>query len=84
MTGRVVLPRHVRWSGEQVSYDLDVRADRIRVYEQVLREGTDDDVRQFIDVATLVDLWDDLVLPTVVRRTWASWLESRLGLVMGC
>jgi len=42
--GVVELPFHIRWSGPPVAYDLDDRADRIRVYEQVLREGTEDDV----------------------------------------
>lgn len=32
--------------------------DRARVYEQVLREGNEDDVRWFIRVDELMDLWD--------------------------
>ena len=47
--GRVELPRHIRWSGPPITYDLDDRADRARVYEQVLREGAEDDVRYYID-----------------------------------
>jgi len=81
-SGRVVVPQHVRWSDPQLTYDLGDRADRIRVYEQVMREGTEDDVRRFVDVPTLVDLWDDLVLPPAVRAAWATWLESRLGPVL--
>jgi hypothetical protein len=46
-----------------------VRRDRISVYEQVLAEGTEDDVRWFIDVGQLVDLWDELVLSPHVRTT---------------
>src|SRR5262245_38757127 len=68
--GVVELPFHVRWSGPAVRYDLDDRADRARVYEQVLREGTDDDVRQFIDPDELRALWADLVLPRPVRAAW--------------
>ena len=41
---------------------------RNRVYEQVLREGTADDVRHFIDVDLLLDLWDELILPPAVSR----------------
>ena len=78
----MVVPQHVRWSDPQLTYDLGDRADRIRVYEQVMREGTEDDVRRFVDVPTLVDLWDDLVLPPAVRAAWATWLESRLGPVL--
>jgi hypothetical protein len=43
----------VRWSGRPKTYDLDSRVDRLRVYEQVLREGTDD-VRRFIDIDELI------------------------------
>jgi hypothetical protein len=83
-TGRVVLPRHVRWSNPELSYDLEDRGDRIRVYEQVMREGTEEDVRRFIDVHELVELWEDLVLPPAVRAAWAAWLETHLGLVLAC
>lgn len=75
--GRVELPLHVRWSGPTITYDLDDRADRARVYEQVLREGTEDDVRFYIDVDCLIDLWDELVLPPPVRSAWAAWIEDR-------
>ena len=55
-TGRVELPLHIRWSGPAISYDLDDRADRARVYEQVLREGTEDDVCFFVDAGQLLEL----------------------------
>lgn len=74
--GRVQLPLHIRWSGPPVSYDLGDRAGRARVYEQVLREGTEDDVRFYIEEDRLLDLWVDLVLPPPVRDTWASWVEE--------
>jgi hypothetical protein len=60
--GNVELPLHVRWSGPSKFYDLADRGDRVRVYEQVLREGNADDIRRFIDVEELIALWDDLVL----------------------
>lgn len=59
----VTLLLHVRWSGPDRSYDLAVGCDRVRVYEQVLSEGTEEDVRTFVDVDQLLDLWDDLLLP---------------------
>jgi hypothetical protein len=74
--GVVELPLRVRWSGPQRRYDLDDRRDRALVYEQVLTEGTDDDVRRFIDVDQLVELWSELVLPRHVRAAWARWLEE--------
>lgn len=74
-TGRVELPLHVRWSGPPIAYDLADRTDRARVYEQVLREGIDDDVRFYIDADQLLDLWDELVLPPSVRNAWQNWFE---------
>lgn len=82
--GKVELPLRVRWSGRPKTYDLTLRADRLRVYEQVLREGIDDDVRHFIDVDDLLALWDDLVLPRHVRQAWAEWYRRHRGLDITC
>lgn len=71
-SGVVVLPPHIRWSGSERRYDLSVRRDRARVYEQILLEGTEEDVRRIIDVDELIDLWDELVIPRHVRRAWAD------------
>lgn len=65
-------------------YDLDDRADRRRVYEQVLREGDDDDVRRFVDVDQLLELWDELTLPSRVRREWAEWFRRHRGIDLAC
>jgi hypothetical protein len=43
----------------------------------VLREGTEEDVRYYIDEERLLELWDELVLPPTVRDAWASWIEDR-------
>jgi hypothetical protein len=74
--GRVELPLHIRWSGGPVVYDLDDRVDRARVYEQVLREGTAEDVQFYVDPDQLLKLWDELVLPPAVREAWAAWIEE--------
>src|ERR671935_1750788 len=74
--GRVELPLRVRWSGPPITYDLDDRGDRARVYEQVLREGTEDDVRYYVDADQLRELFDELVLPAPVRRAWSAWLRA--------
>lgn len=58
-------------------YDLDDPADRARVYEQVLREGTEDDVRYYVRSEDLVAQWDELVLPAEVRNAWSAWMASR-------
>ncbi|MBI2168087.1 MAG: helix-turn-helix transcriptional regulator [Actinobacteria bacterium] len=82
--GKVVLPLHVRWSGPERTYDLADRRDRARVYEQVMREGLDDDVRRFVDVDEVIEMWDDLVLPRHVRRAWSDWVRRHRGLDLAC
>ncbi len=65
-------------------YDLTDRQQRARVYEQVLREGNDDDVRRFIRADDLIEMWDELVLPRHVRQAWADWLELHRGVSLSC
>lgn len=83
-SGVVELPHHIRWSGPSRHYDLADRHDRARVYEQVLREGNEDDVRRFIGIDDLIDLWDEIVLPRHVRQAWADWLERHRGISLPC
>jgi hypothetical protein len=83
-SGVVVLPRHVRWSGPPRTYDLERLSDRLRVYEQVLREGTEDDVRFYIDVTELQERFHDLVLPPYVREAWAGWFRLHRGVELVC
>lgn len=75
-SGRVELPRNVRWSPPFRSYDLADPVDRLSVYAQVMTEGNEDDVRRFIDPAEVVRLWDELVLAPHVREAWESWLTE--------
>jgi hypothetical protein len=77
--GRIELPLHISSSGPAITYDLDDRADRARVYEQVLSEGTKADVRYYVDAHELRQLWDELVLPLPVRRAWTAWLRRHPG-----
>lgn len=81
--GVVRLPAHLSWSQDR-SFDLTRRPDRRRLYEQVLREGTLDDLRRYIDVDQLVGLWDELFLPAPVRRAWARLLNEQRGLNLEC
>ena len=52
------------------------------MYELVLTEGTEDDVRRFVVVDELVAMWDELVLPPHVRRAWADWLAARRNIAV--
>ncbi len=67
----VQLPLHLNWSAPGRIFDLRSRADRARVYEIVLQEGTPADILAYVDGALLVDLWKDLVLPRGVRSAWS-------------
>lgn len=82
--GVVELPSWVRWSGPPRRYDLANRAERALVYEQVLTEGTEADVRFLVVVDDLIELWDDLVLPGYVRVAWAEWLEVHRCITVSC
>jgi len=82
--GVIELPVHVSWSGPRIQWDLADRRQRAQVYEIVLSEGTDDDVRRFIDVDQLVDLWDDLWLAPHVRQAWAEHLERLRHVRLAC
>jgi hypothetical protein len=83
-TGVIELPPRVRWTGTPRRYDLADRNDRARVYEQVLAEGTDEDVRFYVVIDDLIDLWPDLVLPQHVCQAWARWLAARRGVTVAC
>jgi transcriptional regulator with XRE-family HTH domain len=71
----VALPLSLNWSDPGRVFRLADRADRARVYEVVLREGTPADILSYTDGALLVDLWPDLVLPRDVHAAWAPLVE---------
>lgn len=83
-SGLVRLPSNVHWSTPDRVYDLSQMADLRSVYEQVLQEGTEEDVRRFIEVDQVIALWDELVLPDHVRSAWASWITKHRGLQLAC
>jgi transcriptional regulator with XRE-family HTH domain len=72
----VELPLTLNWSQPGRVFRLSDRGDRARVYELVLREGSDADVLAYMDGALLVDLWDELVLPRAVRSAWSPLIDQ--------
>ena len=80
----MVLPLHIDWSGDPRRYDLADPQQCARVYEQVLREGNDDDIRAFIDVDQLQALWTRLWLPRRVCTAWAEWFRWHRGVSLPC
>lgn len=75
-SGWVKLPNRVAWSG-QGEYDLDDPRGWAHVYELVMTEGTEDDIRAYIDIDVLLDMWDTMWLATHVREQWTEFLRSR-------
>jgi len=73
---RVQLPLHLNWSARGRVFDLNLRADRARVYEIVLQEGRPADILAYVDGALLLDLWVDLVLPEPLRSAWAPVIQA--------
>jgi len=69
------LPLHLNWSAPGRIFNLRSRADRARVYEIVLQEGTPADILTYVDGTLLIDLWEDLVLPRGVRSAWAPLIS---------
>jgi transcriptional regulator with XRE-family HTH domain len=77
--GRVRLPLHLNWSQPGREFDLAERRQRARVYEIVLREGSGEDILDYIDGVLLADLWPELVLPAPIRRAWQPLISSISG-----
>jgi len=75
----ITLPVELNWSDPGRRFDLGDRAQRARLYEIVLREGTPEDVLTYVDGALLVDLWEDLVLPRDVRAAWGPLIIEARG-----
>lgn len=73
---QVDLAPHLWWSGAPKSVDLSVRADRLRAYEIVLREGSPDDIVGMVDGLLLCEAWPDLVLPAGARREWERTIDD--------
>jgi hypothetical protein len=69
--------------GETAACGLGDRAERIRVYEQVVQEGTEEEVRDLVDADRVLMLWYELVLPPSVRRAWARSFHVHRALHLG-
>ncbi len=81
---QVQLPTRIRWSGPEMTYDLTNRTHRVSVYKQVLLEGTAQDIRRWVDLDELIALWDDLWLPTELKRAWAQRIHEARNIDLPC
>lgn len=76
---RLQMPFHLDWSRPGRHVDLADRRQRARAYEVVLREGRPVDIESIVDGALLIDLWDELVLPSRLRRAWQPTIDDAIG-----
>jgi len=76
---RVVLPKHVSWSGPQETWDLADRTQRLLAYQLLLAEGDPVDISTFVDGALLIDLWSEMFLPVEIRAAWQPLIDRVLG-----
>jgi hypothetical protein len=82
--GLVRLPAHVWWSGADMPWDLGDPRQQLQVYEIVLTEGTDDDVRRFVDVDELIRLWPQMWLSPHIRAAWREHIMRLRGVDLAC
>lgn len=75
--GVLEVPNRIWWSGRTKVVDTNARDDLIRLYELVLTNGTEEDVRTYISFSELLELWEQLSLPTYVARAWAAWFSAQ-------
>lgn len=75
-SGVVELPLHLSWSGDHYQCDFADRDDRARLYERVLTEGTSQDIGYYVELALLIEIWDDLVLPAHIREAWQPIIDE--------
>jgi transcriptional regulator with XRE-family HTH domain len=66
---KVYLDDPARFEGVR-KFDLRRRPQRRRLYELLLRKGQPDELIDWVDGALLVDLWEDLNVPVVIRTAW--------------
>ncbi|GAA5169032.1 hypothetical protein GCM10023321_64000 [Pseudonocardia eucalypti] len=79
LRGSVGLPARVFWSGPDpraVRWNLADPQRRRDLYEIVLVEGTLDDIRELVNGAELVRLWDRMYLPPWVRAAWRPLIDA--------
>lgn len=77
--GIIELPVHVWWSEPTRTFDMRDLKVRIRVYELVLSEGDEDDVRFYVRFDELRTSWPHLFIPRHVREAWEKQYPQLVG-----
>jgi len=79
LRGVVALPARLFWSGPDprgVRWDLSDPVRRRDLYEITLVEGTLDDVRELVNGAELLRVWEQMYLPPWVRAAWQPLIDA--------
>lgn len=69
-SGWVELSHSLYWAPGSRRFNLDDESGVKRVYVSALAEGTLADVQALVNADRLVEIWEDLFLPTRVRDLW--------------
>lgn len=73
---QIQMGQNLWWSGPPRTLDLSRRAERLRAYEIVLREGSPADIEGTVDGVLLCEAWPDLVLPRALRASWRDLIAA--------
>lgn len=60
-------------------WDLSVEAERIEFYEWVIRRGAIDLMLDSLDGILLMQVWDRLRLPVVIREAWQPVIDAAIA-----
>jgi len=71
LTGVVTVPSRIDTSLDP-TYDLSDSEQRYWFYVGVVRDGMPSEQTQWLDHATLISLWPDLILPIECRQAWEN------------
>lgn len=68
--GFVELPLHILWSPGSKRVCINTFPGIRKAYQAVLAEGSESDIRAFINKDILISMWQDLELPIHVAKGW--------------
>ncbi|MFV8246811.1 MULTISPECIES: hypothetical protein [Mycobacteriaceae] len=72
-TGSVELPNRIAWRGRN-AFDLDIQADAVAAYSAVLANGTEADVRRWVNADLVRAVFPQVRIPRLVRQEWERLL----------
>lgn len=75
-SGVVELPLRLYWSDGRNRFDLADESESRLLYQIVLTEGSAADVREFLNLPTLLTIWDQLWLSAAVHDAWDLWVAA--------